>query len=511
VIVIRELELVGETQTSTTDAQILEAIKVGKEKYLAMALIKAADKGRYSRLMDDLVNQLTIGHNNYPVNIVAAYNLLNNYRVSTQSTARIINDSEGVAFATVGVTKEKRDLAKIRCFRCQKKGHFANHCPDNETDKAPGGAEVVTEALQQLILAEPPDKYDSYKELSFHQTQRHVNPNWILLDMGSTSDICCNRKLVSSICLSSGSLKAHCNAGTKVVRYVATLRSYGTVWFNEDGIANILSMSLVKKKFPVRYDSASGDQFIVSKPDKDVIFSASSSGLYYHDTTNRAVVLVNTVKQNKEGFTEREFNRANSARRALGLVGYPSPRDFKNMVRSNMIKNCSVTSTDIDNAHKLFGDDIATLRGETVRNTQYPIMADYVEIPKAILDLNKDVTMAADIMFVNGLPFVTTIFREIKFTTIEYVTNRSEPNLIKPLFKNISLYKTRGFNPSTALMDREFECLRLELLSHGVNLNTTAASEHVPDIERQIRLIKERARALRSTLPLKIIPGRMII
>jgi hypothetical protein len=60
-------------------------------------------------------------------------------------------------------------------------------------------------------------------------------------------------------------------------------------------------------------------------------------------------------------------------------------------------------------------------------------------------------------------------------------------------------------------MDREFECLRLEVLGHGVHLNTTAASEHVPDIERHIRLIKERARALRSALPFRLILGRMII
>jgi hypothetical protein len=203
-----------------------------------------------------------------------------------------------------------------------------------------------------------------YKKFSFHQSQIHVNPNWILLDTGSTSDILCNRKLFTDIHLSCGSLKVHCNAGTKVVQHVAILRNYGNVWFNEYGIANILSMSLVRKKSPVRYDSVAGDQFIVSKIDKDVIFSASHSGLYYHDTTNREVVLVNTVKQNKEGFTEREYNRAKSARRALRLVGYPSPRAFKNMVRSDMIKNCSVTSTDIDNAHKLFGDDVVTLRGE---------------------------------------------------------------------------------------------------------------------------------------------------
>jgi hypothetical protein len=87
-----------------------------------MALIQAADKSRYNRLMDDLMNQFTMRHNNYPINITAAYNLLINYRVTTQSTPIIINDSEGVAFVMVDVTKEKQDLNKIRCFRCHKKG-----------------------------------------------------------------------------------------------------------------------------------------------------------------------------------------------------------------------------------------------------------------------------------------------------------------------------------------------------------------------------------------------------
>jgi hypothetical protein len=82
-------------------------------------------------------------------------------------------------------------------------------------------------------------------------------------------------------------------------------KKYGTVWFNEEGIANILSMALVKKKLPVKFDSTKGDHFVVSKPKKYVIFAASASGLYYHDTKNRAVVMVNTVKSNQEGPTDR--------------------------------------------------------------------------------------------------------------------------------------------------------------------------------------------------------------
>jgi hypothetical protein len=135
-------------------------------------------------------------------------------------------------------------------------------------------------------------------------------------------------------------------------------------------------------------------------------------------------------------------------------------------------------------------------------------MADYVAIPKEIIDLNKEITLAADVLFVNGMPFVTSLSRKVKFATMEYI---SEPKLIKSLLKIVKLNKARGFEPHAALMDREFECLHIELLGHGVNLNITSASEHVPDIERHIRLIKEQARAIRSTMPFKIIPGRMII
>jgi hypothetical protein len=62
---LRELALMGETHATATDEQILTAEKVGKENYLGLALIRAADKTRYIRLTDDLVNQFTMGHNNW--------------------------------------------------------------------------------------------------------------------------------------------------------------------------------------------------------------------------------------------------------------------------------------------------------------------------------------------------------------------------------------------------------------------------------------------------------------
>jgi hypothetical protein len=250
--------LAGLNKTNSTAEQTLKAIKVGKVNYLAIALIPASNRSRYSRLMNDLQNQFKMVYISYLVNVTAAYNLIINYLVTGQSTARIINDSEGVAFTTVEkgvsfatVENEKSDYSKIKCFRCQKKGQFANHCPKNEEDNASEGGGEVTESLPQLIIVEPPENYDTYDELAFDQTYRHINPSWIILDTGSMSNIFCNKNLVSNLRLSSGSMKVHCNAGTKAVKHDATLKNYGAVWFNEEGIANIFSMSLVKNKFLV--------------------------------------------------------------------------------------------------------------------------------------------------------------------------------------------------------------------------------------------------------------------
>jgi hypothetical protein len=191
------------------------------------------------------------------------------------------------------------------------------------------------------------------------------------------------------------------------------------------------------------------------------------------------------------------------------MVGYPSPSDFTTMVRANMIRNCPVTPTDITTSNKIFGPDVASLKGKTVRNRPAPVLTDYAEIPQTIIDLNKDVTLAADVMFECGLGFMVSTSRKLKFTTIEHVPRRTKPILVKSLNKVFNIYNSRGVKIVTALMDREFEPLQSQI--HGTILNTTAASEHVPKIERKIRVIKERARAIVSTLPFKNLPSRMII
>jgi hypothetical protein len=69
-----------------------------------------------------------------------------------------------------------------------------------------------------------------------------------------------------------------------------------------------------------------------------------------------------------------------------------------------------------------------------------------VEIPKDIEALNKDVTLTADVIFVDGPGLLVASSRNIKFTTNEYVPKRSKANLINSLKKVFEIYSKRGFN-----------------------------------------------------------------
>ncbi len=83
-------------------------------------------------------------------------------------------------------------------------------------------------------------------------------------------------------------------------------------------------------------------------------FKSSPRGLHYLDITNKDSgvewMLVNMARANLEGFTRREVEKANEARRLQGMIGNPTKREFTRMVHEKLITNCPVTVHNINNA-----------------------------------------------------------------------------------------------------------------------------------------------------------------
>jgi hypothetical protein len=112
-------------------------------------------------------------------------------------------------------------------------------------------------------------------------------------------------------------------------------------------------------------------------------------------------------------------------------LSYLSMKDFKWVIHSNQIKDCPVTIQDIDVAMKIWGKNIATLRGKTTQSKTHPVAKDYVMVPKELMKLHKEVFLTADIFFVNKIPFFLTFSRKICFTAVNHLADRTVTQIFK--------------------------------------------------------------------------------
>ena len=83
----------------------------------------------------------------------------------------------------------------------------------------------------------------------------------------------------------------------------------------------------------------------------------------------------------------------------------------------------------------------------------------------------------------------------MKFTTIENVVDWKAATLLKYLCSIKIVYTNKNIFITTLCMDNKFEVLRNALQDKVITLNTTAANEHVPQIERKINVLKEQVRS----------------
>ena len=87
------------------------------------------------------------------------------------------------------------------------------------------------------------------------------------------------------------------------------------------------------------------------------------------------------------------------------------------------------------------------------------------------------VTLTADVMFVNGIPFFTTLSWDIRFGTAEHVPSRTAKQLAKQLMKIVKLYPVGGFVLRNVLMNGEFKNVKPEV--EIIDINISSVREHV--------------------------------
>jgi hypothetical protein len=141
-----------------------------------------------------------------------------------------------------------------------------------------------------------------------------------------------------------------------------------------------------------------------------MLFKMHSSGLHYYAPSSEDFNFINTVNKNKAGFTKRQITSADKARELYASLAYPSNADYKWILKSNQIKDCPVSIKDAEIATKIWGPNIAALKGKTMQSTPEHVITNIVKIPLKIQDLHKFITISIDIFFVNTVDEKKAVF-----------------------------------------------------------------------------------------------------
>ena len=198
-------------------------------------------------------------------------------------------------------------------------------------------------------------------------------------------------------------------------------------------------------------------------------------------------VHINTVKGQADKYSKRAIKNAIAARKVQNITMRPSDHESMD-ISIKHLANCPITRVDIIAAKDILGPNLGSLKGKTVRHPNKHVPGGMEGVPHEIMSLHKNVTLCIDIMFINKIPFLVTISRNLKFRMVEDLDNRQVPTICKKLQSLVKLYEHQGFKVTTILADPEFKPIRSEFPM----LNCCGADEHIPDVERFIRTLKDR-------------------
>eukprot|EP00978_Attheya_sp_CCMP212_P005490 scaffold12295_cov58-Attheya_sp.AAC.3 len=107
-------------------------------------------------------------------------------------------------------------------------------------------------------------------------------------------------------------------------------------------------------------------------------------------------------RTSKKFHTVRQFERAKRAREFYHAMGTPSIPDLLAILWMNIVKDNPITIKDIKLAEKIFGPDVATLKGKTTRHKPLVVIEDAIMIPRELVQAQQHVTVA----IMDGMTFI---------------------------------------------------------------------------------------------------------
>jgi hypothetical protein len=185
------------------------------------------------------------------------------------------------------------------------------------------------------------------------------------------------------------------------------------VWFNQNSISEA-----ERRGHLISYSP--GCLKLTNKENTFIMnFKMNPLGLYVYKAPDLGLSLAQTINENCKYFTPRQIEAAKRSRDLYEMIGRPSYADFMTIIQNNLLPNVDISFKDVENAQRIFGKDLGSIQVKTVRLHPDAVTTDYIQVPPDIMTLHQDVTIAVDVMHIDGMQFLITASRNIQFTTVD--------------------------------------------------------------------------------------------
>jgi hypothetical protein len=105
--------------------------KTSRDRFIACNFLAGVDTKKCGRLKTELKNAYAAGQNSYPKMVESAVTMLSHYM--NNKGLCVTDEDKGQVTLTSSMQKHKN----MTCYKCGKKGHYANKCSDGIKSKQP--------------------------------------------------------------------------------------------------------------------------------------------------------------------------------------------------------------------------------------------------------------------------------------------------------------------------------------------------------------------------------------
>lgn len=277
---------------------------------------------------------------------------------------------------------------------------------------------------------------------------------------------------------------------------------------------NLVSLSAISKFAKVEY-SAAHNSFKVSTGDATYYFNLNGDGLYQLQVTRpeRVHALKEFRPRDQNSYTRREVQNATTARQMCGQLGHIGSDGLIRVIKSGSLINLPISERDVRRAEAIFGPCHGCAIGKgTKSNENYLPHAD-IEPRFAPEDTPEN--LHADFVYIPGpgktksIVFIS-VGETRRLVIATKAESRSTEDVKKAWDEHLAPYVANKIVINKVTTDNEASlgASKPYLASLGIKLFQHASSQHEPHIERRVRTIKERMRAINSDLPYNL-PARL--